>query len=79
MKNRNNSQKITAVKTFTEKPNPELAKAFYDSKEFLWNTGIFIWKTRDIIREFQTHMFALHFLNPQYCPTRCQMTLLSVL
>lgn len=62
MKNRNNSQKITAVKTFTEKPNPELAKAFYDSKEFLWNTGIFIWKTRDIIREFKTHMFDLHAL-----------------
>lgn len=31
------------VKTFTEKPNYELAKVFIDSGEFLWNSGIFIW------------------------------------
>ncbi|MBO4263876.1 MAG: mannose-1-phosphate guanylyltransferase [Bacteroidales bacterium] len=32
------------VKTFTEKPDKELAQVFLDSGEFLWNTGIFIWK-----------------------------------
>ena len=27
------------VKTFTEKPNIEMAKVFYESGEFLWNSG----------------------------------------
>ncbi len=31
------------VKTFTEKPNLELAKVFMESGEFLWNSGLFIW------------------------------------
>ena len=32
------------VKTFTEKPNLELAKVFMDSGEFFWNSGLFVWK-----------------------------------
>ena len=36
------------VKTFTEKPDEELAKVFIDTGEFLWNTGIFIWKASEI-------------------------------
>lgn len=32
------------VKTFTEKPSRELAEVFIESGEFLWNTGIFIWR-----------------------------------
>lgn len=62
VKSKNSSGKISEVKTFTEKPNAELAKMFYDSDEFLWNAGIFIWSVRDIIREFKTHMFDLHAL-----------------
>lgn len=42
------------VKTFTEKPNKELAQVFLESGEFLWNAGIFIWKASviadDIVR-----------------------------
>lgn len=38
------------VKTFTEKPDKELAKVFIDSGEFLWNTGIFVGKA-DVFRE----------------------------
>jgi len=34
-------KKITAVKTFTEKPDYELAQKFYESGDFLWNAGIF--------------------------------------
>ena len=33
---------IYAVKTFTEKPNLELAKVFVESGEFLWNSGILL-------------------------------------
>jgi mannose-1-phosphate guanylyltransferase len=39
-------QAVYPVKTFTEKPNPELAKVFIDSGEFLWNSGIFIWNVQ---------------------------------
>lgn len=39
------------VKTFTEKPDEELAKVFYDSGEFLWNSGIFIWKASVLMKE----------------------------
>lgn len=62
VKSKDCTQKITAVKTFTEKPNAELAQMFYDSDEFLWNAGIFIWKTKDIIQEFKTHMYDLYTL-----------------
>ncbi len=40
---------ILKVKTFTEKPNLELAKVFLESGEFFWNAGIFIWKASSII------------------------------
>ncbi|HIZ87974.1 MAG TPA: mannose-1-phosphate guanylyltransferase [Candidatus Coprenecus pullistercoris] len=36
------------VKTFTEKPNRELAKVFVESGEFLWNSGIFVWNVSAI-------------------------------
>jgi len=39
------------AKTFTEKPDAELAKVFVESGEFLWNSGIFIWKASTIIEE----------------------------
>lgn len=47
---------IEQVKTFTEKPNLELAKVFVDSGEFFWNSGIFMWKGNVIdkaMTEFQ--------------------------
>ena len=40
---------LNKVKTFTEKPNLELAKAFLQSGEFFWNSGIFVWQTRTIL------------------------------
>ncbi len=46
---------IYKVKTFTEKPNLELAKTFLLSGDFLWNAGIFIWKVSAIIDSFETY------------------------
>src|SRR5690606_3554262 len=43
------------VKTFTEKPNLELAKTFLQSGDFLWNAGIFIWSAKSIIQAFQKY------------------------
>ncbi len=47
---------IFKVKTFTEKPNLELAKVFLASGDFLWNSGIFIWKVKDILEAFEAFM-----------------------
>ena len=33
---------FATVKTFTEKPDADLAKVFVDSGEFYWNTGMFL-------------------------------------
>jgi mannose-1-phosphate guanylyltransferase len=41
------------VKTFTEKPNEELAQVFYESGEFFWNSGLFLWKVSSIISAFE--------------------------
>ena len=37
------------VKTFTEKPELELAKVFLESGEFYWNSGLFLWNVNSII------------------------------
>lgn len=47
---------IHKVKTFTEKPNIELAKVFLDSGEFLWNAGIFMWSVSSVIEAL--HLYA---------------------
>lgn len=47
---------ILKVKTFTEKPDLELAKVFLESGEFFWNSGIFIWSLAAINSAFQTHL-----------------------
>lgn len=36
------------VKTFTEKPNEELAQVFFETGEFYWNSGIFLWNLKTI-------------------------------
>ena len=43
------------VKTFTEKPSKELAHVFLESGEFLWNSGIFIWKASVIAEELERY------------------------
>ena len=41
------------VKTFTEKPNAELAKVFLETGEFFWNSGMFIWSLKSIKAELE--------------------------
>ncbi len=48
--------KIARVKTFTEKPNLEMAKFFLQSGEFLWNAGIFIWNLPSILHALKEHL-----------------------
>lgn len=42
---------VKAVKTFTEKPDAELARQFIESGDFLWNSGIFIWSVNTFMHE----------------------------
>lgn len=48
--------KISRVKTFTEKPDLEMAKFFLQTGEFLWNAGIFIWNVKSILNAFHEHL-----------------------
>ncbi len=48
-------KRIHKVKTFTEKPDNEMANFFMESGDFLWNSGIFIWSTKSIIKALETH------------------------
>jgi mannose-1-phosphate guanylyltransferase len=50
------SDNVFKVKTFTEKPNTELAKTFMQSGEFLWNAGIFVWQVKNIVHAFEKHL-----------------------
>ena len=43
------------VKTFTEKPNEDLARVFLESGEFFWNSGMFFWRADTIIRALNEH------------------------
>ncbi|MBO9152883.1 mannose-1-phosphate guanylyltransferase [Chitinophaga sp. GCM10012297] len=47
---------VYKVKTFTEKPNLELAKTFLKSGDFLWNAGIFVWNSKSILQAFAEHL-----------------------
>lgn len=47
---------IYPVKTFTEKPNLEMAKVFLKSGDFLWNSGIFVWNLQTICGAFDKYM-----------------------
>ena len=47
------SEGIYPVKTFTEKPNLEMAQVFLESGDFLWNSGIFIWNLQTISEAFR--------------------------
>ena len=49
-------QGIVKVKTFTEKPNYEMAVIFKESGEFFWNSGIFFWNLESIMKEFEKHL-----------------------
>ena len=43
------------VVRFREKPNPDLAEAFFRSGNFYWNSGIFVWSVNSILTEFNRH------------------------
>ena len=55
------------VKTFTEKPDLELAQVFLKSGEFLWNSGVFVWKAQTLLDGLAEHApeIAARFAAPE--------------
>lgn len=50
------SDNVYKVKTFTEKPNLEIARSFLASGDFLWNAGIFVWQVKNIVAAFNQYL-----------------------
>jgi mannose-1-phosphate guanylyltransferase len=48
--------RIKKVKTFTEKPQLEMAMSFLKSGDFLWNSGIFAWSLKSILKAFDKYL-----------------------
>ncbi len=55
-------ERLKKVKTFTEKPDLELAKSFLESGDFLWNSGIFVWSCEAIIAAFEQYQPEISFV-----------------
>ena len=44
------------VKHFVEKPDLRTAKAYVRSRDYCWNSGIFVWRVKDILREVRRQL-----------------------
>ncbi|HPI37405.1 MAG TPA: mannose-1-phosphate guanylyltransferase [Ignavibacteriaceae bacterium] len=53
---RNVEDNIFKVYTFAEKPNFTTAVRFIESGDFMWNSGMFIWRVDTILDEFKLYM-----------------------
>lgn len=47
------SRPIKKVKQFREKPDYATARKFIQSRNFLWNAGIFVWSVKSVLNAFQ--------------------------
>lgn len=65
------SESAFKVSSFKEKPNIELAKEYVKSGDYLWNSGIFVFKASSLIDEFKKYEpELLNFVNasiPEVC------------
>lgn len=50
------AENIFKVYTFAEKPNYATAVRFLESGDFMWNSGMFIWRVDSILEEIKVHM-----------------------
>jgi len=54
------SAKVFEVKNFTEKPDQKTAIEFLQSGEYLWNSGMFVWKAETILTAFRLYQKAIY-------------------
>jgi mannose-1-phosphate guanylyltransferase len=50
------NESFREVKTFTEKPDHDLARKFIESGDFFWNSGMFFWSLDSINKSFEEHL-----------------------
>jgi mannose-1-phosphate guanylyltransferase len=51
-----NGNEILEFKKFTEKPDLEKAKQFIKSEDYLWNTGMYVWRIDTILEKYKKHL-----------------------
>ncbi len=51
---------VHKVKNFTEKPDIDKAREFLDAGEYLWNSGMFVWKASTILKQIEQHLPDIH-------------------
>lgn len=51
-----NHSNVYHVEKFVEKPEIEMAKQYVKSGNYLWNSGMFVWKTSSILNNFKKYM-----------------------
>lgn len=51
-----NEKVVHPVHGFKEKPDAETAQKFLDSGDYFWNSGMFIWSAKTILREFEAYL-----------------------
>lgn len=47
---------IFQFEKFIEKPSKKVAETFVQSYKYLWNTGYFVWRITDILKEYKKHL-----------------------
>jgi mannose-1-phosphate guanylyltransferase len=47
---------VIKAEKFVEKPNYETAQQYLESGDYLWNSGMFLWKTKTIIEKFNAYV-----------------------
>ena len=55
-----NNVPVYSVKTFAEKPDFKTAERFIQSGDFLWNSGMFVWKVKTILSEIEESLPELY-------------------
>jgi mannose-1-phosphate guanylyltransferase len=45
---------VRAVDAFVEKPDPETARRYLESGDYVWNSGIFVWRAARLLEEVRT-------------------------
>lgn len=54
------NSEVFSVKKFTEKPDQDTARTFWESGEYYWNSGMFIWKVSTLLTMIERYLPDLH-------------------
>ncbi len=57
---------VYTVSAFKEKPRPTVAQQYYYDGRHLWNSGMFIWSVKTILKALEEHMPEMHEALTEY-------------